>query len=79
VVFAEPAAFEAGLSSLLKFGTENGATHKLWIASCLAGGVGLAADCTYASKSASNTSTMILFIVWCRNTQERSLRWMLLP
>jgi len=52
VVFAEPAVFEAGLSSLLKLGTGNGTTRKFWIASCLVGGVGLAAYRTHASNSA---------------------------
>jgi hypothetical protein len=45
-------ALETVRSSLLKLGTGNGTTRKFWVASCLVGGVGLAADRTHASNPA---------------------------
>jgi hypothetical protein len=52
LVLAEPGPCDVGLSALLKLGTGYGTTRKFWIAPCLVGGVGLAADRKHTSNSA---------------------------
>jgi hypothetical protein len=52
LILAEPGPCDVGLSTLLKLETGNGTTRKFWIAPCLVGGVGLAADRKHTSNSA---------------------------
>jgi len=68
LILAEPGPCDVGLSTLLKLETGNGTTRKFWIAPCLVGGVGLAAD---RNAGAGRTSTESSKVMWMMAIQVR--------